>query len=190
MSSSILIRMGGLAAIVGGVVYAVGSLLLAEGPLVGGEFLLYADSIATGYFVPLLPVGATAVIAALHVLQREQLRQLYRLFGAIVSLISFVSLVLVVGALAAGVNFTTISDCGCMTVLGWSLFVATVSIPVLGGLTITAGVLPRWCGAALIFGSPLITILIAPLGGAAWVIVGYAVFRAAGRRTERPTRVR
>jgi hypothetical protein len=51
--SSNLIRLGGLVSIVGGVVYAVGSLLLAEGPLVGGEFLLYADSIATGFFVPL-----------------------------------------------------------------------------------------------------------------------------------------
>jgi hypothetical protein len=159
--SSNLIRLGGLVSIVGGVVYAVGSLLLAEGPLVGGEFLLYADSIATGFFAPLLPVGAAAVIAALHVLQRER----YGLPGAIVSLISFVSLVLVVGALAAGVNFTTISDCACLSVLGWRLLVATFSIPVLGSLTISARVLLRWCGVALIFGSPLIAVLLAPLGG-------------------------
>jgi hypothetical protein len=171
--------LAGLVSILGGVVYAVGSLLLAEGPLVGGEFLLYADSIASGFFVPLLPVGATAVIAALHVLQRER----YGLPGAIVAWISLVSLVLVVGALAAGINFTTISDCACLTILGWSLLVATFSIPVLGTLTITARVLPRWCGMALIFGSPLIAVLLAPLGGAAWTMVGFAVFRAAGGTT-------
>jgi hypothetical protein len=29
-----------------------------------------------------------------------------------------------------------------------------------------------------------------PLVGVPWVVVGYAIFRAAGRRTERPSRVR
>jgi hypothetical protein len=184
--ASILIRLGGLAAIVGGIVYAGGSLLLARGPLLGGEFFLYMNSFGSGFFAVLLPLGAMATIAALHVLQRER----YGLPGALVSLISLVCLALAVGALIVGVTPNTISDCACMTVLGWSLLVATFSIPVLGSLTITARVLPRWCGVALIFGSPLIALLIAPLGGAAWALVGFAIFRAGAHQAQQPSRVR
>src|SRR5215203_4033 len=186
MNWSILIRLAGITAIVGGIVYAVGSLLLARGPVLGGEFLLYAGSIGSGFFVPLLPVGAAVVIGALHALQREH----YGLAGAVVTLISLISLALVVGALAAGVNFASISDCACLTVLGWSLLVATVSIPLLGRLTMTAGVVPRWCGVALIFGCPLLCILVAPLGGVAWALVGFAIFRAGAYQAEQPSRVR
>ena len=181
-----LVRLAGLTAIVGGVVYAAWSLLLARGPILGGEFLLYVDSIGSGFFVPLLPIGATTAIAAQHLLQRER----YGLPGAAVAAISFVSLALVVGALAAGVNFASVSDCACLTVLGWGLLVATVSVPVLGSLTITAGLLPRWCGIALIFGSPLVCILVAPLGGVAWALVGFAIFRAGAQQAEQPSRVR
>jgi len=186
MKRTSLIRLGGVAAMVGGVVYAGGSLLLAKGPVLGGEFFLYIDSFGSGFFAVLLPLGAMATIAALHILQRER----YGLPGALVSFISLVCLALAVGALMVGITPNTISDCACMTVLGWSLLVATFSIPVLGSLTITAGVLPRWCGVALIFGSPLVALLIAPLGGAAWVVVGYAVFRAGGRQTQQASRVR
>jgi hypothetical protein len=167
-------------------IFAGGSVLFTRGPLLGGESFLYIDSFASGFFVPLLPVGAAAGIAALHVLQRER----YGVPGAIVTLISLFSLALVVGALAAGINFATISDCACLTVLGWSLLVGTFSIPVLGSLTITARVLPRWCGVALMFGCPLIAVLVAPVGGAAWVFVGYAVLQAAVRQTEQHSRVR
>ena len=187
MKRTDLVRLGGLAGMVGGIVYAGGSLLLAKGPLLGGEFLLYIDSFGSGFFAVLLPLGAMATIAALHVLQGER----YGQPGALVSLISLVCLALAVGALMGGITPNTISDCACLTLLGWSLLVATVSIPVLGSLTIIAGVLPRWCGLALIFGSPLIALLIAPLGGAAWVLVGYAVFRAAGtHRSEQHSPVR
>jgi hypothetical protein len=171
---------------VGGIVYVGGSLLLAEGPLLGGEFLLYIDSFGSGFFALLLPMGAIAAIAALHALQREH----YGWVGAVISLISFVSLALVVGALTVGVNFNTISDCACLTVLGWGLLVATVSIPVLGSLTLAVvGMLPRWCGVARIFGCPLIAVVAAPLGGAAWALVGFAIFRAGAHRAEQPSRV-
>jgi hypothetical protein len=153
--------------------------------LLGGEPFLYINGFRSGFFVPLLPVGAAAVVAALHALQRER----YGMPGALVAWISFVSLVLVVGALAAGVNFASISDCGCLTVLGWGLLVATVSVPVLGVLTITAGRLPRRCDIALIFGSPLLCILVAPLGGVAWALVGFAIFRARAHQAKQRSRV-
>jgi len=71
-----------------------------------------------------------------------------------------------------------------------------------------AGVVPRWCGGTLIAGSPpfvglefgVLAFLGLPamvpggiawaLAGAPWLMVGYAIFRAAGRRFEHPSRVR
>ena len=77
-----------------------------------------------------------------------------------------------------------------------------------GSVTINAGVLPRWCGIALIVGSPpvvgILVVVSIPLGmarilpgeavwelaGIAWIAVGYRVFRTAASRTERHVRVR
>jgi hypothetical protein len=77
----------------------------------------------------------------------------------------------------------------------------------LGGLTTATGMLPRWCGVALAAGNPIVVVLtmipsaatmggtfplggvFQALGGVPWIVVGYAIFRAAGRRTEQPSRV-
>ena len=58
----------------------------------------------------------------------------------------------------------------------------------LGILTINAEVLPRWCGVALIVGSPPFALLW-PLVGVPWIVVGYAIFRAGVRRHVQPSRV-
>jgi hypothetical protein len=84
------------------------------------------------------------------------------------------------------------------------LVVATVGLLALGMVTITERVLPWWCGAALIVGSPLGValgiLLLWPLGldetaivlplGVGWLVVGYAIFLAGSRQDERPSRVR
>jgi hypothetical protein len=80
--------------------------------------------------------------------------------------------------------------------------VATIGIIFLAISTLVVGVLPRWGGAALIAGNPLLAVFIIAIfygsnfRGASWWVValpwavlGFAVFRAAGRRTERPARV-
>jgi hypothetical protein len=72
----------------------------------------------------------------------------------------------------------------------FGLLVATIGILALGAATIAARKVPWWGGVALIAGSPPVAIFLGPLLGVPWALVGYAVFRAAGRLPERPSRVR
>ena len=199
MLSSILIRLGGLAAMVGGVVYA-GVGLVAERL---AEYLYYMGNIGSGFMAVLLPIGAMAAMAALHVLQRQH----YALWGTVVYLTAFVGLAVATGALTVGVISTAPALDSLFIALVLGLLVATVGIALLGGLTIATGVMPRWCGVALIAGSPVGVFLTmipsaalgeAPplggafqaLGGVPWVLVGYAVFWAAGDHPQQPSRVR
>jgi hypothetical protein len=89
------------------------------------------------------------------------------------------------------------------------VLVATVGMIVLARVTLTVGVLPRWGGVALLAGNPLVALLLALsififfyrgdpsiwfsiwfwLVALPWIAVGLAVFLAAGRRTEQPSRV-
>jgi hypothetical protein len=199
MASSILIRFGGLAAMVGGVVYAgVG---LIEERL--AEYLYYMDNIGYGFIGVLLPLGAMAAIAALHVLHRE----LYGWAGAVISLTAFVGLALATGALTVGIISTSPDLDLLFNALVIGLLIATVGIVLLGGLSIATGMLPWWGGVALIAGSPVgVFLTMIPsaalegafpfggvfqvLGGVPWVLVGLAIFRAAGDRPQQPSRVR
>ncbi len=203
MASSILIRLGGLAAMVGGVAF-----LLLWLP---GEFLvkllrplgLLPENIsATDNVVHvLLMLGAMAAIAALHLLQRQR----YGWTGAAASLAAFVGLALLATAMVVGYGATGPAGDPFLALLsflsGVGLLTATVGIVALGIVTMAQGMLPWWCGAALIAGSPpsvfLCVVFLGLLGGAAmvpvgagWALVGYAVFRAGGRRTQQPSRVR
>ena len=186
ISSTNLIRLGGLAPIAGGVVFAVyGSLLgLSEETLYGGTLRMH--------FILFL-LSILVVIVALHFLQSE--RQGYDLAGAIASAIAFVGVVLLAGGYIIGLDG-----------LGLALFFLGVSAATFGiiGLalaTFNVGVLPRWGGVALIAGNPILWILIIALfigsyphvGGwlvaVPWIVVGIAVFQAAGRQPEQPSRV-
>ncbi len=132
---------------------------------------------------PLFLLGAMAAVAALHVLQRES----YGLRGASASLAAFVGLALMLSRSFVG---------PVREVFLLGLLVAAVGIVILGMATLEAGVLPWWCGAALIAGSPLVGFLLylfselAWLLGVAWALVGFAIFRAGTRHTEQPSRVR
>ena len=202
MRSSNLIRLAGLAAMVGGVVYA-GVAFIVEQPL--AEYLYYMGNIAYGFIAVSLPLGAMAAIAALHTLQRQR----YGLWGTVVSLTAFVGLALAVGALTVGVISTSPDIYSLFNALVIGLLVASAGITLLGGLSISTGMLPRWCGVALMAGSPVgVFVTMIPsaalslggtnpiegvfqaLGGVPWVLVGFAIFRAAGRQIERPSRVR
>ena len=202
MRSSNLIRLAGLAAMVGGVVYA-GVAFIVEQPL--AEYLYYMGNIAYGFIAVSLPLGAMAAIAALHTLQRQR----YGLWGTVVSLTAFVGLALAVGALTVGVISTSPDIYSLFNALVIGLLVASAGITLLGGLSISTGMLPRWCGVALMAGSPVgVFLTMIPsaalalegtnplggvfqaLGGVPWVLVGFAIFRAAGRQIERPSRVR
>lgn len=146
----------------------------------------------------LLLLGAMAAIAALHALQRELYGpgawERYGL-GALTSLTPLVGIALIlVGDLGDiwGLRYQVLADLRpvAMNLFLIGLLVATVGILALGVATIAARKLPWWCGAALIAGSPPIALFLGPLMGVPWSLVGYAVFRAGSRRTERPSQVR
>ncbi len=141
-------------------------------------------------FFVLLALGAMAAIAALHALQRER----YGLRGTLASLTVFIGVVLVLGI---NLGFTE----GLPWPLPEGIFVVGVVVAPLGMValgisTIAARVLPWWCGAALIVGGFgfvgvwLVGFFMGPLVGVAWAVVGYALFRAATRQTQQPSRVR
>jgi uncharacterized membrane protein HdeD (DUF308 family) len=187
MSSSNPIRLGGLAAIVGGVALVVLWLWMK---------VAWLESPLAAPAMNLLVVGAMAAIVALHALQSQH----YGLAGTKASLAAFVGLAMyLLGegvAYARGDFFLAFPATIFLGVVG--LLGAIVGLLVLGVVTSNAGVLPWWCGVALIAGNPMVGFylyffyygLLMSLFGVAWAIVGYAIFRAAGRRTERPPRVR
>jgi hypothetical protein len=182
-----LIRLGGLAAMVGGVVYA------ALGLVVGFRAPL---------FYVLLGIGAMAATAALHALQRRH----FGLSGTVASVTTFVGLAMIVVSELAGALGYAMEAAGIILFLV-GLLAAFAGMLALGVVTVAARVLPFWCGAALIVGSfgfvgELVggwiigasgtgyfnaTVLVV---GVPWVLVGYAVLRAGGRRTRQPSRVR
>jgi hypothetical protein len=142
-------------------------------------------------------------IAALHFVQRRY----YGRWGALTSVAAFTGIAMVVaGNLMGELAPTTVTVAIVLLVLG--VLAATVGIVGLGIVTISAGVLPRWCGIAIIAGSPpgvgILFLFFTPLGmagilpgeigwalaGIPWIVVGYAAFQAARRGTVRPTRVR
>jgi hypothetical protein len=77
MSYSILIRLGGLAAMVGGVVYAGVGLL--EEHL--AEDLVFTGNIGYRFIVVSLPLGTIAAIVALYALHRERYARAGRCFA-------------------------------------------------------------------------------------------------------------
>jgi hypothetical protein len=152
----------------------------------------------------MLLVGALAGIAVLHLIQRRH----YGRLGALASIAAIGGIaMLVIGFLVSGSASDTVFYVGIGTLIV-GLVVGSAGVVLLGIATITVRVLPRWCGIALIAGSPpgvaimfsvlatLVTARILPgeigwaLAGIPWIAVGLAVFLAAGRRTEQASRVR
>jgi len=187
----------------GGVIYVV--LVLQADPY-WIEYLYYTNTIGYGFFAVLQPVGAMAAIASLHSLQRQR----YGVLGAYYSVVAFVGLALAVGALTIGVVALSYPSDLLVLLTLVGLLVASASMIPLGVLTIAADELPWWCGVALMAGSPfgMFTMMVpsmalqgsmeivlwlaealAALGGVVWVLIGYAIFRAAGRRPNRRSRV-
>lgn len=196
--------MGGVAAASGGLLWSL--LWLTEAAptafFVRGLGGMLGNTVAVDNVVyVLLLLGVMAGVATLHTLQRER----YGLLGALASLSAFVgaALLAVQMALAYGVT----GGLGDPYLMFLSLFfssgslLTTVGLLVLGFATMTTGTLPWWCGVAIMVGSPLFvllgTMLMGILGpvvmmpvGAAWMLVGYVIFRAGSRLPGGSTRVR
>ncbi len=190
------LRLGGLAVIVGGLAATTTGLAvwLSEPPYSWSiPYLNSAGNAAIQTLVNVSDVfliaGALAAISALHTL----LGGFYDTTGTLVFLVVFVGVALLL-VLASG------------DVLRWSPRFSTsphggYTLAALGGmglgvLTMVRWAVPWWCGVALIVGSPglafagLLGELFSAMAGAAWALVGYAVFRAGTRQSQQPSRVR
>jgi hypothetical protein len=174
MSSSAFIRLGGLLAVVGGTAWAAGW---------AAQWYLELNRVKGVSFFLLL-LGAMAAIAALHALQRKRYR-LERWFA----LMACIGLALMLAyELVSAVTERYLPGVAWIFTVG--AFAATMGILFLGAISIAIRVLPWWCGTALIVGVPSYAAFLGSGVGVAWVVVGYAVFRAAAHRSERHPQVR
>jgi hypothetical protein len=200
MKHTNLIRLGGLASMVGGLAATTLGLLYVLQSR-GVSFESTEKALQKGnYEVPastVLLVGVLAATASLHIIQRGR----YGRLGMLAFIAAFVGLVLIPGGYAMPSAAVAIP----LIIAG--ILAASVGIVGLGIATSAAGVLPWWCGAALIAGSPpgVVTLFIFStplvmartlpgeigwiLAGIPWVVVGYAVLRAEARQSARPARV-
>ena len=219
MKHTLLIRLGGLAAMVSGCLYAGQGLLVPpllrllvpkdavrmEPGLIGGdvsqEGATFGERIIgvtdTVFFV-LLILSVMALVVAVHALQAESYGPgtVERIgLGPLTILPSIVGMALfLVGYLRdiGGPPNRILSDfspAAQYLVLSGTV-VATAGLWFLVCMTLVTRVLPWWAGPAMIAGSPPIAFLLGPLLGLPWALVGYAVFRAAAYPSERPPRVR
>ena len=184
------VRLASLVAMVSGVAYATLGLMTW---LCSPNCPRSSGYVVLAFFV-LLAFGAMAALASLHAIQRHR----YGLLGTLAFLVAFVGVAMIfvsefrslIMALwqgspgAGGVSW--------LFIIG--LLVATVGLIAYGVASLTAAVLPWWCGLALIAGSPLVGFflyLFSPvedsLVGVPWVLVGYAIFRSStsARRSSR-----
>jgi hypothetical protein len=171
-----LIRLGGLAVMVGSAVFALVLLLRpSNGPI---------------FFLLLVVVGvAVAAFAALL------MRTRYSKLAVLASAGPWVGLALTAISLPFAIqNFDALIPTFTL-LIGASLLI--VALGTLVVLCIATNVLRWWGSVALVVG-PLIfyfasTVFFSPsvnsLIGVAWIMVGYAIFRAATRQTQQPSRV-
>jgi hypothetical protein len=192
--SSEMVRWGGLAGVVAGVMFLLSGILtfiVAPPPLQGalgssGAYLLEV--------VIVVAFASTLVaVAGLHASQRQSRR--YRILGAAGFLLTFVgyAMVLVVAhliRLAGGEPLLSLRPVGGLLVLVGSIL--------LGAMTIYARVLPWWCGVLLIVGFPLGAFLETVRSGienivfaVVWGLIGYALLsRRETVAEQQPSRVR
>ena len=187
MSSSELIRWGGLAAIGGGVLFIVYSLL--EAATGRGDVPGPLDLLAIAAYV-LLVVG----LVGFHALQQRNYGRIGRA-GFYTTIAAFVlwGLLLLGGLLGAGTGvgvwLVPIAVLG--TLVGEVLY---------GAATLQARVLPRWCGILFILLMPVTIFLGSVLtgvystiwAGLVWLALGYALWSHSGAaaQQQRPSRVR
>jgi hypothetical protein len=195
MFSSILIRLGGLAAMVSGALYVSAELLdLPAGGALWRSYYGFLPGGGSLYFSALLvgSMAATLAIAALYASRRDA----YGVLGTLSSVAAFL-----------GVALTLFGELGSPVAAVLGLLVGSVGVLALGLVTMALRQLAWWCGVALIvWGWTLVFLLLLPimgvlappfpvfwgglLAGVTWIVVGFGVYREARGRTERPQRAR
>jgi hypothetical protein len=157
------------------------------------DFVLNDESYVEPVYalLPLVAMVAVTSIAALYSRAKIHLDWL----ALVAALVSFVGIGMVlVYVLTVTLGLLSFSVPEEIVLLG--MLLATLGLVSLGLVTINIGgrVLPRWCGVALVTGSPPSAFL-GPLWGGlvlggAWALVGFASFRAGTRHNQQSLRVR
>jgi hypothetical protein len=187
-----MVRWGGLAGVVAGVMFLVSGILyfivappLPTRPLGSFGDYLYEVVVAVAF------VQVLVTIAGLHAAQRQSGR--YGILGTAGFLLTFVgyALVLVIAhliRLVGGEPILSLRPVGGLLVLVGSIL--------LGAMTLYARVLPWWCGVVLIVGFPLGAFLETVRSGIenivfaiVWGLIGYALLSRRGAVAEQPSRV-
>jgi hypothetical protein len=182
-----LIRLGGLAAMVGGVLFVAAPLLGRYIPQAMPGFTMETFLVVALLLVPIGMVG-------FHYLQ-------HRSYGRMGRAGFWMG---VVGPLAVALGAASYLWWG--SPFGSSLLWLTTIGPLLllagfalyGVATLQARVLPRWCGVAFIVALPIALVLSIPLSfaslfivfGLIWLALGYALRSQRGVSAQQPSRVR
>ena len=187
MTSSNIIRWGGIAAMLGGVFWVVWSLLGRV------SFEAAGSSFADGLLL-LAAVLTLAGLVGLHALQGANYGRIGRagLLAAAVGLLvqAMAALLLLMGNDAWEVTLQwLVAPVGSLIVL--------VGLVLYGAATLQARVLARWCGVGLIVVPPLAFYMNSrifygslALFGVLWVALGYVLWSRSSAPTEQPSRVR
>lgn len=194
MSSSNLVKWGGGAAMVAGLIFVVFVLLNVQGPATAS--LLSGPLSAILLIVAVL--GQMAGIGGLHALQRGR----YGRLGTAGSLLALVGLALplVAGIVASGLGLAGDTSSVTASLVVALLFLLGllalfVGLVLLGVATLRARVLPSWFGVLLIVGLIVVAVLVGvqlpPVGvvayGVFWVLVGYVLLSSRATPVTHPT---
>jgi hypothetical protein len=184
MSSSDLIRWGGIAAMAAGVVWIISGILaiVYQGVHAPGTF---ADYLVEGTFAVGLVLTVVGMVG-LHTLQKENYGRIGRA-GFYTVVVASLGQVLGTVVLLAG-----------SAALAWLVFpvgvlAVLVGFVLYGAATLRARVLPRWCGVGLIVGLP-VAIALGLYGGnilfgLLWLALGYVLWSRREAATAQPLRV-
>jgi len=193
--SSNLVRWGGIAAALAGLIFIV--LLVLTNPQQG----LAPDTVFSGSPSMVLFLGALlgqmVGVAGLHALQRGH----YGRLGTVGSLVAFAGFALefiafialsLLGGPSSAVNVVL----ALLLLLG--ILAPFVGLVLLGVATLRARVLPRWFGVLLIVGMFVVALLVEAqlvvVGlvayGVFWILVGYELLSSGRTEIQHPTRAR
>lgn len=188
MNRTGFIRLGGLVAMAGSVVFALVLLLRPWLARVVAQFGLigFAEAVTLPMFFLLFVVVIVAIVAIVALVRGTPEGGVDVLLAGGGSLVGVV--LVFVGFLLGFLG---------IVVIPLGVLVATGGLVLLATLTIRTSTLPWWGGVALAVGVIPIILIILPfstlvdsLVGVPWIVVGYAIFRAATRQAQQPSRVR
>jgi len=187
MSSSDLIRWGGLTGMLAGAAFIV-LMLIPEGP--PGSFLYILNSFVFIVAVLLVLVGLTGF----HALQKGNYGRIGRAGFYTVIVAATAQIIAQVGSMLGSTAFRFLDFLGLLGVI--------VGFVLYGAATLQARVLPRWCGVGFIVGLPVWIVVSVILGNEyggslggmlfalLWLALGYVLWSRRGTATEPPSRVR